>query len=145
MKKQIVVALCMLLSAGFVVFSSCKKDSDNNSIVGSWELAKVHQVITVVNPPQTIDTTYTYTHGHSIVVNFNANGNYVNVDYTAGAPDTISTGTYAYHGSQIISKENGTSVSDTINVSISGSTLTATQLDANSSFSSTITSTFNRQ
>jgi hypothetical protein len=124
----------LLLIVTLAFFSACKKSDTSSTapIVGTWELTSHHEVyvdsLAYQITPVITDTTYT--HGHSVIATFNANGTIIVTGNTQPY-----TGTYYTANNGVLIIISGI-VTDHLQYSISGNTLTTFANESNPGFSS---------
>lgn len=95
MKK--VILICLLAAATVVQFSSCTKEEDEASLVGTWVSKTVNNKI-FISSVLTFDSSCSLT-GEEIVITFNADKTFSG--WTDDERDKV-TGTYTVDGKNII-------------------------------------------
>jgi hypothetical protein len=145
--KQIIGISCILLLAG-MAFSSCKKSSINNSIVGNWELTSLDQVVVDSTTTPVSSTTFdtTLTHGHSQVISFFADNTETQYSFFSTPVTIQSNGTYIILSDSLTLFTGSSTTGQTFYFTVGGNSLTININTSNPGLSSTsITEKFNRQ
>ena len=107
MKKSVFAIVALV---GLIAFSSCKKTTGGSStsataIIGTWEAKSLTTTTTAPGyPPITYDTTFT--HGHSVIEIFNADGTGGIIDQRQTPADT-TMGTYYVSNDSTYTKPTG--------------------------------------
>jgi hypothetical protein len=146
MKKTLhLVAIALTAVVCATSFTSCKKSSSNNSIVGSWVLSGGIIVNTdSTTTPYTVTTQDTTITNGTDVVQFNADNTYAEYNLGTTPASTEGSGTYVLLRG-IITLFPSSQPPFTAPYSVSGNTLTIIQTENNPGSSSTkITERFTR-
>lgn len=107
MKTHLNSAILLILVV--IIGFGCGKDSPaSNSILGIWEVTSFREVTvdSSIIPYVPVTQDSTFTHGHSLTVQFNSDSTFISVDHTQSPPGG-GTGKYYVTGDSLYEFDSG--------------------------------------